>query len=80
MAQPKIGAMSQACKKPRSHHKAPQQPQGIEQELKQTVEFVNLDEIPSPNVEPVIPTLMVEETQPKTMVGMDIDMMEMGQG
>jgi hypothetical protein len=52
----------------------------MEQEPTQTVEFINLDEIPSPNVEPASPTPMVEETQPTTMVGMDIDMPEMGQG
>jgi len=38
-----------------------------------------LDEIPLPNVELVSPTPVVEETQPTTMVGMDIDMPKMGQ-
>jgi hypothetical protein len=52
----------------------------MEQEPTQTAAFVNLDEIPSPNVEPVNPTPVVEETQPTTAVGMDIDMPEMGQG
>jgi hypothetical protein len=31
-------------------------------------------------MEPMSSTLMVEETQQKTTIGMDIDMMEMGQG
>jgi hypothetical protein len=44
-----------------------------------TTEFVNLDEIPSPNMEPGSPTPVVEETQQTTTVGMDIDMPEVGQ-
>jgi hypothetical protein len=39
-----------------------------------------LDEIPSPNVERVSPTTVVDETQQTIAVGMDIDMLEMGQG
>jgi hypothetical protein len=46
----------------------------------QTVKFINLDEIPSPNVQQASPTPMVDETQPIIAIGMDIDMPKMGQG
>ena len=62
MAPPKLGALNQAYRKPRSNLRAPQQPQGREQEPAKTVEFVNLDEIHSPNMEPASPTPVVEET------------------
>jgi hypothetical protein len=52
----------------------------MEHEPTKTAEFINLDEIPSPNMEPASPTPVVEETQQTTLVGMDIDMPEMGQG
>jgi hypothetical protein len=52
----------------------------MEQEPTKAVEFVNLDDIPSPHMEPASPTPMVEEAQPTTVVGMDIDMKETGQG
>jgi hypothetical protein len=41
-------------------------------------EFFNLDKIPLPNMELGIPTPVVEETQQTTIVGMDIDMLEVG--
>jgi len=67
-------------KKPRSNLIAPQQPHRREQEPGQTVGLVNLDEIPSPSMEPASPTPVVEETQQTIAVAMDIDMSEMGQG
>jgi hypothetical protein len=44
------------------------------------MKFVNLDEIPSPRVEPTSPTPVVEADQPTTMVGMDVQMQETRQG
>jgi hypothetical protein len=43
------------------------------------MEFINLDEISSPNMEPGSPTLVVEETQQTTTMGMYIGMSEGGQ-
>jgi hypothetical protein len=74
MAPPKLGASSQACRRPRSNLRAPQQPQESEQQPPQPPEFVNLDKISSPDMAPGSPTPVVEETQQTTPVGMDIDM------
>jgi hypothetical protein len=50
----------------------------MEQEPTKTAKFVNLDDIPSPHIEVVSPTPVVEESQPTKMVGMDIDRRETG--
>jgi len=71
----KLGASSQAYRRPRSNLIEPQQPQGSKYEPPQTIEFINLDEILSPNIEPASPTPVVEETQQTTVVGMDIDIL-----
>jgi len=73
MAPPKLGAPSQTCKRPRSNIKEPLQPHGSKQQPPQPPEFINLDKIPSPNMEPGSPTPVVEETQKTKPVGMDID-------
>jgi hypothetical protein len=59
---------------------APSQPQGSEQQPYQPPEFVNVDEISSPDTTPASPTPIVEESQQKTLVGMDLDVPEQGQG
>jgi hypothetical protein len=51
-----------------------------EHEPRQVAEFVDLETIPSPHVEPASPTPMEEEAQPTTVVGMDLDMQETRQG
>jgi hypothetical protein len=79
MAPPKLGASSHACRRPQRNLIAPQQPQESEQQLLRPPEFVNLDEILSPDMAPGSPTPLVEETQQTTPVGMDIDMSEVGQ-
>jgi hypothetical protein len=78
MEPPKLEVPRQSCRKPRSNLRTPQQPQGREQQPPQPTKFINLDEIPLPNMKPRSPTPAVEETQQTTPLGMDIDMPEVG--
>jgi hypothetical protein len=80
MAPTKLGAPSQACKRPQSNVRAPSQPQGREQQPTEPPEVVHMDEIPSPDMTPTSPTPVVEETQQTTPLGMDMDRSDGGQG
>jgi hypothetical protein len=78
MAPPKQEEPRKTARQPRVRTRAQTQSQGSEQQ--QPPEVINVDEIPSPDTTPGSPTLMVEETQQTTPVGMDIDRPEEGQG
>jgi hypothetical protein len=79
MAPPKLGASSQTYKRPRSNIRAPQQPQESEQQPPRPPKIVNVDEISSPDMASRSPNPVVEKTQQTALVGMDIDMPELGQ-
>jgi hypothetical protein len=79
MAPPKLGVSSQNCRRPRSNVRTPQEQEETKEQQPRHTKFVNLDEISSPNMAPGSPTLVVEETQQKIPMGMDIDMPEIGQ-
>jgi hypothetical protein len=73
MAPPKIGVPIQTTRKTRSIVKVPHKTTEVEQETAHREEFVNVDVIPSPRVEPTSPTLVEEETQAPTTPSMEID-------
>jgi hypothetical protein len=56
------------------------QPQGSEKQPYQPPKVINVDETPSPDTTPGIPTPIVEQTQQIAPTVMDIDMSEEGQG
>jgi hypothetical protein len=77
MAPPKQEEPRKTARKPIVKTRAQTQSQGSEQ---QPPEVINVEEIPSLGTTPRIPTLVVEETQQTTHVGMDIDRPKEGQG
>jgi hypothetical protein len=58
----------------RSSHRSPQETTEEQHEFTQREGIIDVDAIPSPQVEPVSATLVKEEEQAKTMAGMDIDL------
>jgi hypothetical protein len=60
MTPPKIGVLSQTSRKTRSNVRAPYKTDKAKLEIAQRGDFINVDTIPSPHVEPIIPTPMME--------------------
>jgi hypothetical protein len=75
-----LGASSQTTRKTRSSVRAPYETGEAEPETTQRGEFIDVDAIPSPHVEPTSPTPVEEESQPPVMAGMDIDSQDSAQG
>jgi len=61
MAPPNIGSPSQIARKTWSSIRAPHETIEVEQEMAHREGIVDVDVIPSPQVEPVSPTLVKEE-------------------
>jgi hypothetical protein len=78
MEPPKLGVSCQTYRQPQSNVRELVQPQEREQQPPHPQEVVNMEEIPSSDMKPGSPTPIVEETQWKTPVGMDIDVPEGG--
>jgi hypothetical protein len=70
MAPPKKVETSQSVRQPRVRTRSRVQ---LEEGEQQSLEIVNIDEIPSPDKTLVNPTPVVEETQQTTPEGMNID-------
>jgi hypothetical protein len=73
MTPPKMGAPRQTMRKTHSNVRVPHETMEAEQETAQREEFIDVDVIPSPRVEPASPTPVEEETQAPTMTSMEID-------
>jgi hypothetical protein len=67
MAPPKVGAPSQTTYKTRSSLRSPQETAEVAQEMAQREGIVDVDAIPSPQIEPVTTTLVEEEEKSLTM-------------
>jgi hypothetical protein len=74
MAPPKVNTPIQTAQKTGSSHRSLQETTDAEQEFTQTEGIIDVNVIPSPQVEPVSATLVEEEGKAPTMVRMDIDL------
>jgi hypothetical protein len=73
MTPPNVSAPSQIARKTRSSCKSPPETTTEEHAFTQTEGIVDVDMIPSPQIEPVSATLVEEEMKTPTMAMMDID-------
>jgi hypothetical protein len=80
MAPPKVGAPRQTSQKTHNRFSSLQETTEVKQEFAQREGIINVDAIPSPQVEPVSATLLEKEEKAPMMVRMEIDLHDNAQG